>query len=828
LKVINAADGTPLEVPDDQVQGHYQSGKVNLIPGTTLPMWSPQGEIHDVPAEQASEALHMGGRVATEAERHKAAMEAKYGGAGGAAIAGGAGLARGATVGLSDPAAVGVAKALGGKALAEKTRETLSEAKEAHPYVSGAAELAGAVLPTLVAPEAEAGEAAGLLRTGVRTVGAPARALSAIGEAAGSLVPRAAEGAGLGTRMLAAAVKHGATGAAEGALFGAGNEISEATLGDHDLTAEKLMAGLGHGAVMGGLFGAGLGAGGEAAGSAAKSLAGIVSPRAARFAEDQTLRSLMVSSSKKLLASLEALPEGGGQGAARLALDNGDIQAFDTVDTIAPRIEERLNKYGQDLENLRWKADLGGVQGPDVKAVGRRIGTELTGELSKMALPPSGAPKQIDRLVERFEAMVGSPLKAPDGRATIVNLAEFRKSLDNSINYNRAQWGSGAPVDISNDLLKQARGIVEGEIEASLNAGSKGLTGPALAEYKATKLNWRRYKEMNNLVQDAVEKRHANRNLSLTDTGAGMTGALLGGVAHGPVGAVAGAATAIAHKAVRERGNATVAVLADKLATLGAISRTAAKVDGQIDGAIAGFYKKSQQAEGGVKLRARVFDGKRDESPGIGKEYEKAVEHVQAMQSSKLEDAAQRMAVPMRHAPNTMTALANTAQLATSFLASKIPPGHQDPESLTPMLDKPRVTDAERSKFMGYYHAVHGGPKHLLDSMLAGKRPHEDVEVMKAVYPAYFKEIQTKVMASFASPKVKPDYSTRIQLGILFDIPADATLKPDFIHHAQATFAAQAPPAPGKSTPGPTKRAVNTTPTAEASSLPLSSPPEQG
>jgi hypothetical protein len=185
------------------------------------------------------------------------------------------------------------------------------------------------------------------------------------------------------------------------------------------------------------------------------------------------------------------------------------------------------------------------------------------------------------------------------------------------------------------------------------------------------------------------------------------------------------------------------------------------------------------------------------------------------------------MEQPMRHAPNTMTALANAAQTATAYLASKVPVGHGDEDSLTPSLERTQVTDADKSEFLSAYRAVQGGPDRLFDELKAGRRPYSEVAALEAAQPALFKEIQGKLMEQFASAKVKPDYQTRLQLGILFHIPADASMKPDFVQTAQATFAAQAQaqgaPAPGKM-PKPQAHSLNTTSTAEATSLPLDKP----
>lgn len=140
--------------------------------------------------------------------------EDKYGGVGGAALAGLAGLARGASLGTSDLALTksGLVKP-----------ETLRGLSETNPVssivgnVAGGAALTGAT-GGLAAPLEGASMASGIGQIAARAVG------------------------------------YGA----EGAVFGAGNAISDYSLQDHpQLSAQKLLADVGIGAVFGAALGAG-------------------------------------------------------------------------------------------------------------------------------------------------------------------------------------------------------------------------------------------------------------------------------------------------------------------------------------------------------------------------------------------------------------------------------------------------------------------------------------------------------------------------------------------------------------------------------------------
>lgn len=160
--------------------------------------------------------------------------EEQHGGAGQQAIAGLEGVARGASLGASDylePKLFGT------------TKEDIKGRMQANPATSFAGTALG----------------------GAGLIGATG-GLGALGEAA-------AGGAGLGASLLS-------TGA-EGALFGAGTAVSDAALGDPNLNAQKVLADVGMGAVLGigaGALGSGLkslvGKFGGAKGSIAETLAG--------------------------------------------------------------------------------------------------------------------------------------------------------------------------------------------------------------------------------------------------------------------------------------------------------------------------------------------------------------------------------------------------------------------------------------------------------------------------------------------------------------------------------------------------------------------------
>lgn len=169
---------------------------------------APDGSIVNLPQDQAQQAI-AGGYVpvsVSEAATVTAAPEsAATGGALGAVGAGASGFLSGATLGLSDYAFKGL---LGGDF------ERLAADREAHPFVSGAGQVLGAVVG------------------GPTPSGLTSRAIAEAGEGAGALGRIAASGA-------------------EGAVQNAGMYLADTALGDRELSAEGLAASLGPGFLFG-------------------------------------------------------------------------------------------------------------------------------------------------------------------------------------------------------------------------------------------------------------------------------------------------------------------------------------------------------------------------------------------------------------------------------------------------------------------------------------------------------------------------------------------------------------------------------------------------
>jgi hypothetical protein len=240
---------------------------------STVPLIDPQGIARDVPAEYASALLARNWRPQTHedvlAAADRTATEATYGGVGGAVKAGAAAVARGATLGISDLALRG----LGG----EDAAFDLTSLKQAHPVISTAGEIAGAVAPAL---------------------------LSGGASLPSSLAARA--GAGVAERLGGGLLAHAVGGAVEGAIYGTGQGVSDLALSSDPLTVEHVTSSLSSNMLYGGAIGGAAGLAGAALERGLQRAKGAIDARIASPVAEDLTPDLAALDKKGLAAAREA------------------------------------------------------------------------------------------------------------------------------------------------------------------------------------------------------------------------------------------------------------------------------------------------------------------------------------------------------------------------------------------------------------------------------------------------------------------------------------------------------------------------------------------
>jgi hypothetical protein len=120
----------------------------------------------------------------------------------------------------------------------------------------------------------------------------------------------------------------------------------------------------------------------------------------------------------------------------------------------------------------------------------------------------------------------------------------------------------------------------------------------------------------------------------------------------------------------------------------------------------------------------------------------------------------------------------------------------------------------ELRKFARYVDAVEGGPEVIAERVSTGQLTPEDAETLREVYPETYREIQEGLVDRLSTVRRMP-YAKRLMLGVLFDVPTDDSLNPEFIAGMQSRFPAEEGTEGGMQAPGSKLGSVtNPAPTA--------------
>lgn len=103
-----------------------------------------------------------------------------------------------------------------------------------------------------------------------------------------------------------------------------------------------------------------------------------------------------------------------------------------------------------------------------------------------------------------------------------------------------------------------------------------------------------------------------------------------------------------------------------------------------------------------------------------------------------------------------------------------------------------RPSDVEIAKWARFKQAV-DHPETVLDDMKAGRLTKDAVDGLKVGSPKLYEEIQKQILEKTSDIKNPLPYGQKIQLSILFNVPADSTLRPDFVQSMQKTFSQETP-----------------------------------
>lgn len=818
-------EGNPVQAYGPEAQEAFLGGHIGLAPGSVLTVVGPDGKRYQAPAESLSEALRSGFRFETGEEHEKSRLESEYGGEN--VQAGLEGAARGLTLGVSDAFLKGAGV------------EGVGERKKANPDIAFTSEVAGMIAPSFfsggaatgpgLAAKAGAATERALLGEGAEAIGKAAlkqvakkptalenfgaemtrKVISGADTVAGrasAQAPQVAERIAAQAPGLARQVAARAAGnAVEGGLYGLGASISEESLGDHELNAEKLLAGTLAGALTGGALGTG-GKFIEAGGSKLMEKYGGQGIRESleKYAQKRAVAAFAERSDFKR-GKLKDIEDIG-----KYALENG-LSAGDTAETVAARFGAKKAEEGAVINEVLQKVS---ERKPnfDLARLNAKVQKEI---LDPLANSPAqkGAHNALANLLEDYQ-----------GRAlTGQNTWEWAWAEQAAL---RRQLGDGDPLKPAQAYLKKFRQMFRDEIK-----DQAGAVSPHFKEQlDRVGLRYRAAAKMEELGKKQSEKL-GNRFISPSDYLAGGIGMI--------ANPVAGIGLAAANHYGRHHAGSFFAVTLDKLAKSKSLERmskffqktTLEKLKNPMAfGPYRGLIETAA-ARGAMDLVATHIQlartdpnylseaGMQDETPdaanqaavvadkldrlatvieardadmdrsmgrflgqqgGRAPSYERSGDMLSEY-DARMASLAKLISDPRAAAealspgeltdaaPSHAMQLTAKATQAAKFLYDRAP---KNPymEAIPALAPEWQPSDVDMERWFRYVDAVEN-PMKVVEELREGTVTVESREALQTVYPRLLEELQQRMMERLAGYKGSLSYEQKLALSMLFDQP---------------------------------------------------------
>jgi hypothetical protein len=452
-----------------------------------VPVISPDGQHGTVPAEKAQEAFQAGYNFETAAQREEHAKEQQYGQGMAPLQAGLEGAARGSTFGLSDLLLT---------KLGLVDREGMAERQKRNPGAALTGELASAAFLNPLGGLGIGAKVAGKLGraadTALTAAGAAPKAVSAASSAIEKWGAKAVGALAGGEGSLAARATGKALGlAVESEAYNIAHNLSEASLGDKDVTAEKLLANSGQALAIG----AGLGFGmpvAAAAGHTIAEKAGQAIDRTMGLLRDKVLPAVGEAAVAPV-ASASAALSGAARGDVAEVLAKpftveGAAMRKDLLNGLTPEARDNIAREFMGSLDETFKATkqatrqaFEGARPKEIETLLRDVpiqgaaakAEELIGAAKNTIAEMRAQPDVFTQrgLIAKLEATVGGFEKrlVDDGvgsTAELFNLADdFKRTIDKQV----GKWGKSInPEAIDTvDKVRGVRDLVKGFLEDS-------------------------------------------------------------------------------------------------------------------------------------------------------------------------------------------------------------------------------------------------------------------------------------------------------------------------------------------------------------------------
>lgn len=770
------------------------------------------GALVPVPQSGAADAESIGWVPASQQQAKEYALQQKYG----------SGLQQMAT------AAESFASALTGglSTLAERglgiPASDIAGRESANPAVSLAGGVAGVALPAVAS------------LGGTLEYSAPSLIAKAGARAAEAVAPKAVVGLLEGGAGVAASAIRGAAGAGvEGALFGAGNVVHEAALGDPNLTAQSVMAQIGGVGALTGLVGGGAGAIGKLGGMAvSRFTSGDLGSRVTDMLEQAEGNSNLNATNARPNEIRKVMMSKGEEGATQIGREARDLGIIrnpfvDSPDGILERATAVKTEQGQAIDRIVSDAVPGGpvttwdsiakdVKDPIVKSL-RSQGSTV------------GIADQFEGFLDKYgQAYAGKDLDLADVWKLKQDVGDFiyrnGKVLD--------PWAKEL-----NTPVKRIYDHLDGMLEQGIK-DSRGSS--AVREWTTANRGYEVASTMARLAEKGIQRSAENNAVSLTGTLGTMTGIASGGP-------MAGVALGAASEAVRRRGASAMGYLAralrdglsadaitalvdksadmvasslaagvarqaatasvregsDRVAALSALKASNDAVNDRINNGISSLVRAGAKAKsvGRSEVAAgisSVMGRSRDDQMSLFNRRAAAIGSMVADADHFTQALSDHSDGLHQHAPQTAQALQMASSRAVQFLASKIP---RRMFGGGPLASEYTPSAADVARFHRYYDAV-DKPLSVIKQLAAGTDTPESREALHVVYPQLETQAQLALHEYLMAPGLpRPPYGARLGMSRLMGQSMDGSNTGPAILHNQMALAPKPQQGPKGATP---------------------------
>lgn len=668
-----------------------------------------------------------------------------------------AGAARGATFGISD---VLLSRA------DERARAGLEARREVSPGVSVAGEIAGALAGTKVG----AGKAL--------AAGAERLAAGAAERVSGSILRKA----------LKSVISEGTQGAA----YGLGQTISEEALdSEPGVNAERLIANVGIGALIGGGAGGLLGLAGGGAGKAAEKTKGLLGGEKANsesWLRDAIERHTKRSASKSLGAEPgaykklakksqtfdEVVDELGGflsneKGPdGKFLIEKGDNveKIYDKIRTYRQQVGKQIGDHHEALYEISGASPVNTARFFDeAHSLISKHGDSVVPEMQARG-------KKLGDLIENIEGRYLAPGDTT-AKMTLESAERVRRDIDAIVYPKKIPGGGISQASPMQEDLQHLARVLQEDIAKHVDGLAKvaGDAGKAAVEtYRDLNRKYSFLKKAEAIANRGVMRKFSNRAFSPSDYLTAIGGTASGAAAFGPLGIPLGIGAGVINKILRERSRATMTAIGRWALTKESALASTVRTQAKISKAARGLLKAPRPKPGllaGIAYPAATREPREKEV----KEYRRVQDKITRFAGDPrgLFDDMQRRTAELSDAmPNIGQAAQIKMMQVMEYLGSKMPndkpmdplrPGHDTAPARQDIQRFMRLVDLARD------------PTIILDQMEHGRIPTVDeMDFLRACFPQIAQEVTNELMEAISKHGGLLDYQQRINIARVMGI----------------------------------------------------------